>query len=77
MGLRELVPFANRPIQAPYIELDCGDRSEGRVRRTQPSSSPSGPDANFLETLTIMMRLPADLLYCPSIHVRVFDQVSK
>ena len=74
VGLRGMLTFANQPIQAPYVEFDCGDRSSGRVRRTQPSSPPSGPDANFLETLTIRMRLPDALLYCPSIHLRVFDK---
>jgi hypothetical protein len=44
-----------------------------QVRKTRPSSTPSGPDANFLDTLAIHTRLPEDLLFCPSLNVRVFD----
>ena len=74
VGVRELLAYNNAPITAPYIEIDAGDRSTAdRVRATQPSSTPSGPSANFLETLVIHTRLPEDLLFCPSLNVRVFD----
>ena len=64
----------NRPIMAPWVMLDCGDRSsDERVRRTKPSSKPNGPNANHLETLCIATRLPCDALYCPSLNVMVFD----
>jgi len=74
VGVRELLAYNNAPITAPYIEIDAGDRSTAdRVRATRPSSTPSGPSANFLETLVIHTRLPEDLLFCPSLNVRVFD----
>ena len=74
VGVRELLAYNNAPIIQPFVELDAGDRSTpDRVRKTNTSSQPSGPDANFLETLVIHTRLPEDLLFCPSLNVRVFD----
>ena len=74
VGVRELLAYNNAPIAQPFVELDAGDRSTpDRVRKTNPSASPSGPDANFLETLVIHTRLPEDMLFCPSLNVRVFD----
>ena len=59
VGLRNLLTYRNLPIECPFIEVDCGDRSAAdKVRRTLPSSRPDGPNANFLETLSIPMRLP-------------------
>jgi hypothetical protein len=76
VGVREMLPYNGQPIQAPHIEIDCGDRSTvSKVMRTAVSSKPSGPDANFLETLVIRTRLPEELLYCPQLNVRVFDNV--
>lgn len=76
VGVREMLPYNGQPIQAPHIEIDCGDRSTvSKVTRTAVSSKPSGPDANFLETLVIRTRLPEELLYCPQLNVRVFDNV--
>lgn len=75
VGLREMLSYDNAPVQKPYVEIDCGDRSaEDKYKRTTPSSKPNGANANFLETLTIATRLPCDILFCPSISVRVFDQ---
>ena len=74
VGLRDILAYNNSPIMAPYVEIDAGDRSTAeKVRVTRTSSTPSGPDANFLETLVIHTRLPDDLLFCPSLNVRVFD----
>lgn len=74
VGVREMLAYNNVPIASPFVELDAGDReTSDKVRRTRPSASPSGADANFLETLVIHTRLPEDLLYCPSLNVRVFD----
>ena len=74
VGVRDLLSYNNAPIGAPYIELDAGDRSTAdKIRATRPSSTPAGPDANFLDTLVIHTRLPEDLLFCPSLNVRVFD----
>ena len=74
VGVRDLLSYNNSPIGSPYVEVDAGDRSTSdKVRATRPSSTPAGPDANFLETLVIHTRLPEDLLFCPSLNVRVFD----
>ena len=51
VGVRDLLSYNNAPIGAPYVELDAGDRSTAdKIRATRPSSTPAGPDANFLET---------------------------
>ena len=74
VGVRELLSYNNVPIGAPFVEIDAGDRSSpDKVRSTRPSQTPSGPDANFLETLVIHTRIPEELLFCPSLNVRVFD----
>ena len=74
VGVRDLLAYNNAPIGAPFVEFDAGDRSTSdKIRATRPSSQPSGPDANFLETLVIHTRLPEDLIFCPSLNVRVFD----
>jgi len=74
VGVRELLPYNNAPIVRPYVEIDCGDRSTSdKFAATHPSTTPSGPDANFLQTLTIHTRLPEDLLFCPQLNVRVFE----
>ena len=75
VGVREMLSYDNKPIQAPYVQIDCGDRStEDRVRSTKESSKPNGQNANFLQTLTISTRMPYDILFCGAINVRVFDR---
>lgn len=74
VGVRDMLSYNSSPLSAPYVEFDAGDRSTtNKVRATRPSNTPSGADANFLETLVIHTRLPDDLLFCPALNARIFD----
>eukprot|EP00937_MAST-01D_sp_MAST-1D-sp2_P005539 g5539.t1 len=42
-------------------------------QRTATSQTPSGPEANFLETVSFDCELPVDPLFAPHLGVKVFD----
>ena len=41
VGMREMLPYENRPIMAPWAMLDCGDRSS--ADRARPRRTTRGP----------------------------------
>jgi hypothetical protein len=78
VGLREMLPFENTPLERPWIEVDAGDRSsEDRVQRTSlpglraVAADPLGrptPNVNFLQSLTIKTRLSVRMCTVSSVH---------
>lgn len=75
-------------MRQPHVEFDAGsawmnkrEASGGllagfrkeREWATPSSSSPSGPNANFLRRLIIPMQLPVDPAYAPELQLKCFD----
>eukprot|EP00003_Mantamonas_plastica_P023874 TRINITY_DN4363_c0_g1_i1.p1 TRINITY_DN4363_c0_g1~~TRINITY_DN4363_c0_g1_i1.p1 ORF type:complete len:910 (+),score=331.98 TRINITY_DN4363_c0_g1_i1:865-3594(+) len=75
VGLRNMLPYLFADISNPWLEFDCGDRSnEENILRTQTCNEPSGKNPNHLEVLRMPIQLPLNPLYAPTINMRVYDR---
>lgn len=57
-----------------YVLLQVDLPGQNKVSlATNPSKKPSGADANFLERLTIPIKLPTKEIFAPRLKLRVVD----
>ncbi|KAJ3448836.1 c2 calcium-dependent membrane targeting [Anaeramoeba flamelloides] len=79
IGVRSLLPSKMRKISKPAIEFDLvhskmkKKEKKKMIHSTQPSKSPNGPNANFLETFRIPVKLPLNHIFATSLNMRVYD----
>ena len=66
-----LSPYPPNIEPRPDWKVDCGDRSEAGVHRTQKGD---GPNANFLEQCQVACDLPRKSIFAPNLNVRIYDQ---
>ena len=74
VGVRQLKAHRLRAPQEPYVRIDVpAPNDRGNCFRTQPSSVPSGRNANFLERKVMAIDMPENPLYAPNLDLRVYD----
>ena len=73
-GLLEQNNYMGPRPQEPYVRIDVpAPNDRGNCFRTQPSSVPSGRNANFLERKVMAIDMPENPLYAPNLDLRVYD----
>eukprot|EP00003_Mantamonas_plastica_P033576 TRINITY_DN9714_c0_g1_i1.p1 TRINITY_DN9714_c0_g1~~TRINITY_DN9714_c0_g1_i1.p1 ORF type:complete len:219 (+),score=52.58 TRINITY_DN9714_c0_g1_i1:328-984(+) len=73
VGLRQMQPYLFMELQDCYMEFDVGNRAV-QMLRTGSTASPDGVNPNHLETQRMVVQLPVDPLFAPTLNVRVFDR---
>ena len=72
VGVRQLKAHRLRAPQEPYVRIDVpAPNDRGNCFRTQPSSVPSGRNANFLERKVMAIDMPENPLYAPNLRLLV------
>ncbi|KAJ0392886.1 hypothetical protein P43SY_002490 [Pythium insidiosum] len=79
LGCRGLEPVGFMPVNTPFVKFEAGEVSRssanGGARFTNPSSTPSGRNPNFLERIVVPIKIPIDALYAPRLNISVYDQL--
>lgn len=77
LGIRKLKALSMfGGIQRPHLELELvgGMFEDGTYsRKTKPSSSSKGKNANFMEHLVLPAMLPLDIVFAPQLHIKVCE----
>lgn len=76
VGVRKLKALSFLGIQHPHLEFELtgGMFSDGTsVRKTKPSPSSNGKNANFLDYIVANAKLPVDTLFAPQLEIKVCE----
>jgi hypothetical protein len=76
LGVRKLKALSLLGIQHPHLEFELtgGMFSDGTsVRKTRPSTSSNGKNANFLDYIVANAKLPIDTLFAPQLEIKVCE----
>lgn len=76
LGVRKLKALSILGIQHPHLEFELtgGMFSDGSsVRKTKPSVSSNGKNANFLDYIVTKAKLPMDTLFAPQLEIKVCE----
>lgn len=76
LGVRKLKALSVLGVQHPHLEFElCGGMfSDGTaVKKTKPSVSTNGKNANFLDYIVTTAKLPVDTLYSPQLNIKVCE----
>ncbi|KUF94553.1 Dysferlin protein [Phytophthora nicotianae] len=76
LGVRHLKALSTLGIRRPHVEFELigGYFVDGSsVKRTQSATGSSSKNANFLDRIVALAKLPVDTLYAPQLQIRVCD----
>ncbi|KAL7684667.1 putative C2 domain, FerIin domain, C2 domain superfamily, Ferlin family [Plasmopara halstedii] len=71
LGCRGLQSTGFMPINTPFAKFEVGDVT----KFTNPSSTPSSHNPNFLQRIIIPVKMPLDSLFAPRLKITVYDQL--
>lgn len=74
IGVRALYKKGLSSVQNPFLRFDVHADGSGQHRVSSSSREPSGTNANFLERITMHLKLPEDPLFTPELEVRCYDK---
>lgn len=76
LGCRGLQPTGFMPINTPFAKIEVGEISKtNQPKFTNPSSTPSNHNPNFLQRIVVPVKMPLDSLFAPRLNITVYDQL--